>query len=213
MLRDVGDSAPPLEAQLNGIATRLMDIAGQVALEAEAATTVVRGMVNHAARVAELAAALEAAAEVIELEVRQQAESLASARARLGINAPVIAGLGRSITSVQTISAVIAGIAQESRILSLNARIEAARAGADGAAFGVVATEMSKITAQIMAANDDVRSGGTAIAREVVAASDLTAITAETVSTVDAAAAAIGRVGANAVAVKVLAKQLSRLTR
>jgi methyl-accepting chemotaxis protein len=44
-------------------------------------------------------------------------------------------------------------------------------------------------------------------------AMDLATITTETIATVDQAAAAIGRVGANAVAVKVLARQLTRLNK
>ena len=49
-------------------------------------------------------------------------------------------------------------------------------------------------------------------ARQRDTARQLATITAETVGTVDQAATAIGRVGAHAIAMKVLARQLSRLS-
>lgn len=232
-----------LDAQLASIASRLIDIAGCVAEESEIATAVVRGMTDQSARVAALAAGLEAAAAAMEAGVRQQADALAVARSALLANKPVIAALEQSVEGVAAISAAIATIAQESRILSLNARIEAARAGAEGRAFAVVATEMSMLTNRTKHATDEIAERASIIAQDVGAvnavaaayealvveqddllagslvhatrqratAVELATITVESVGTADRAAAAIGRVGANAVAVKMLARQLSKL--
>lgn len=236
---------PDLAGQLGGIASRLIDIAGCVASEAEAATMIVRGMTDHANRVASLAAGLETAAALIEEAVRQQANALMLARAALTTNKPVIDALEQSISGVASINATIAGIARESRVLSLNARIEAARAGPESGAFGVVAAEMSTLAMRTKDATDEIANRSSAIVHDVSAASemvtshgvlvleqdelltaslahaieqrqtaqDLAIITTETAATVDQAAAAIGRVGANAVAVKVLARQLTRLNK
>jgi methyl-accepting chemotaxis protein len=236
--------APGLHDQLSGIAGRLIDIAGCVATEAETATAVMRGMTDQATRMAQLAVGLEAAAGVIEESVRQQADALALARSALATNKPVIDALEQSAANVASISAVIAAIAQQSGILSLNARIEAARAGQGGAAFAVVATEMSRLATQTKDATDQIGTSARVIAKDVGAAHqlvdaydgflserddllassldhatrqrdtsmELAAITADTAETLDQAASAIGRVGANAVAVKVLARQLSRLS-
>lgn len=242
----IGPSAEPDQAaQLGGIAARLIDIAGCVASEAETATMIVRGMTEHADRVASLAAGLERAAAMMEAAVRQQADALALARTALATNKPVIDALEQSITGVASINAAIGGIARESRVLSLNARIEAARAGPESSAFAVVATEMSTLATRTKAATDEIAARSSGIVHDVSAASemvtshgalvleqddlltaslehavgqrqtarDLAAITTETVATVDQAAAAIGRVGANAIAVKVLARQLTRLNR
>lgn len=232
-----------LNVQLGGIAARLLDIAGCVASEAETATTVVRGMTDHAGRVASLAADLEAAAGMMEEGVRQQADALALARAALTMNRPVVEALEASVAGVASISAAIAKIAKESRILGLNARIEATRAGTGTGPFAVVAAEMSTLAARTTDATNEIGARASVIAHDVVAANDVVAaygtllveqdallitslehaarqrdaamelatITAATVGTVDQAASAIGRVGANAVAVKVLARQLSRL--
>lgn len=235
---------PDLAAQLDSIAVRLVDIAACVAAEAETATAVVRGMTDQASRVASLAATLEAAAGVMEASVRQQAQALGAARAALATNKPVIDALEQSVAGVAAISATIASIARESRILSLNARIEAARAGTTGTAFAVVATEMSSLARGTKCATDQIGASASAIADDVGAANamvgayqtlvteqdalldqsldhaarqrdtarQLATITAETVGTVDQAATAIGRVGAHAIAMKVLARQLSRLS-
>ncbi|MBW6522519.1 hypothetical protein KZ810_03330 [Sphingomonas sp. RHCKR47] len=234
-----------LSAQLSGIAARLIDVAGCVASEAEAASILVRGMTDHASRVASLAFGLEAAASTMEAAVRRQADALAIARAELAANKPVIDALEQSIAGVSSISAAIAEVAQESRILSLNARIEAARAGVDGAAFGVVAAEMSGLAIRTKTAADDIvvrssrittdldATNGTVASYSIMlveqngvleatlndamrqrsTAAELAMITTETEDTVDQAATAIGRVGANAVAVKVLARQISKLSR
>lgn len=245
MARQASPVAPSLDAHLGNIADRLIDIAGCVASEAEAATASVRGMSDQAERVASLAACLEGAAGVMAGAVKQQAEALAMARELLTANKPVVDTLDQSIGRVASISAAIATIAQESRILSLNARIEAARAESGSSAFTVVATEMSVLATRTKAATDDIEASALAIAHDIGAAGDMVAayemlvseqdellarsldhaakqsdaaqelatITAEAVGTIDQAASAIGRVGAHAVAVKVLARQLCRLSR
>ncbi len=130
-------------------------------------------------------------------------------------------------------------------MLSLNARIEAARSGATGDAFAVVAAEMSGLSGRTKLATDEIGERAAGIARDVGAAEDVVAahealaaeqdellitsldqaqrqreaaaellmITTDTVDTVDRTAAAIRRVGANAVAAKMLARQLAKLGR
>ncbi|MEG8023251.1 methyl-accepting chemotaxis protein [Sphingomonas aerolata] len=234
-----------LRTQIGAIAVRLSDIAGCVASEAEAATVVVRGMTEQAHRIADLAAALAEAANAIEEGARSQADTLAHARATLAINKPVIDALTRSAAGVASISVAVSEIARESRTLSLNARIEAARAGNAGKAFAVVAAEMSALTSRTKDATDDISARAEGIARDVGAADEVVAahealaaeqhellssslaqaqrqrataaelatITADTVDTVDQTAAAIGRVGANAVAARMLARQLAKLAK
>lgn len=237
-------TVPDHEQQLRAIADRLTDIAGQVAAEAEAATATVRDLVQQADRVAMLAKALETAATTTEAGVLQQAGTLATARIRFDRNASVVEGLAQSIDSVATISATIGGIAQESRILSLNARIEAARTEGQSGAFAAVAAEMSVLAARVLSANEQIGDRTGKIAYDVGVASDvvvshaallheqddlivaslsvagqqreaaiaLSEITGEIATALDAAAHAIGRVGAGAVTAKVLARQLGRMT-
>ena len=204
-----------------------------------------RGTTEQAHRIAQLAAALSEAAAAIEEGARRQTETLAHARATLAINKPVIDALTRSADGVASISVTVSDIARESQMLSLNARIEAARSGATGEAFAVVAAEMSALSGRTKLATDEIGERAAGIARDVGAAEDVVAahealaaeqdellitsldqaqrqreaaaellmITTDTVDTVDRTAAAIGRVGANAVAAKMLARQLAKLGR
>jgi methyl-accepting chemotaxis protein len=57
---------------------------------------------------------------------------------------------------ISRVSTRIDLLARESNILSLNARIEAARAGAQGSAFQVVAGEMNRLSQQVAKANAEV---------------------------------------------------------
>lgn len=234
-----------LRAQLGAIAARLTDIAGCIASEAEAATAVVRGTTDQAHRIADLAAMLAETASAMEENARRQAETLAHARETLAINKPVIDALTRSAEGVASISASVSAIARESQMLSLNARIEAARSGDAGRAFAVVAAEMSALTGRTKQATDDIGARAAAISRDVGAADEVVAaheamaveqdkllsasldqaqrqhetaaelakITADTADTADRTAVAIGRVGANAVAAKMLARQIAKLAR
>ena len=238
------DAAPDRDRQLRAMAERLTDIASQVAAEAEATTATVRELVEQAARVATLAKALEMTATTTQATMARQADALATARARFDSNATVVEELAQSIDGVASISATIGDIAQESRILSLNARIEAARTERQAGTFAAVAAEMSILTTRTMTANEEIGDRAHKIARDVSAASDvvvshaallreqdelivgslaaagqqrdaaieLSAITAHAADALDAAARAIGRVGAGAVAARVLARQLGRIT-
>lgn len=230
------------DTRLGSISARLLDIADRVASESEAATTVVRGVADHAVRIAALASALEDAAAAAEEDFRRQSRALRAAREALAVNQPTIEALRGSVEGVASISNDIARIARESRMLSLNARIEAARSGGDRGAFAAISIHMSALTDGTAAANAAIAERSSALARDVEAAnevatahgalveeqdallaaaldgagrhrriaSELAGITAETAATVHEAASAIGRVGANAVAVKVLARQVAK---
>lgn len=140
--------------RLGGMAARLIDIAGCVAQEAEVATGAMRGLVDQAERVEMLAARLSDAAGAIEDGVRAQTTALAAARADLATNKPVIDALETSIADVAAISDIMAALAKESHTLSLNARIEAARAGSGSSAFAAVASEMSTLAGRSKRATD-----------------------------------------------------------
>lgn len=240
----VAQTVSDRDTQLRAMAERLTDIATQVAQEAEATTATVRDLAQQAARIASLASALEATANDTGTAMARQAGTLHAARDRFARDAMAVEELGRTIDAVAAISATIGGIAQESRILSLNARIEAARHDRGAPSFAAVAAEMSVLTDRVRTANGAIGDRAQEIARDVRvaravvashgtlldeqdgliaasltasgqqrdAATELSAITADAAAALNATAQAIGRVGAGAVAAKVLARQLRRLT-
>ena len=60
------------------------------------------------------------------------------------------------LDAIHQLSGVIRAVAGQSKLLALNASIEAARAGNDGRGFGVVAAEMKSLAAQAEQAATDI---------------------------------------------------------
>ncbi len=154
---------------LRAIARSLADIAETVARESAETTEAVRHAAGQARETAVLAAELDAIAQQVEHTVRLQAKLLASARDAAGGNITIVDGLGGAADRIGTISAMIGDIAGRSRLLALNARIEAARAGDDGRGFGVVANEMSMLAQSTLSATRDIEERTGSIHADVAA--------------------------------------------
>ena len=75
-----------------------------------------------------------------------------------------------SIDDVQVVVKSIADVADQTDILAVNASIEAAHAGADGAGFAVVADEVKTLAAETQSALDDVETAIDAIRAEAAQA-------------------------------------------
>ena len=75
-------------------------------------------------------------------------ESLTQVRAEMEKVASQVAALGKNAGKIRDITGWIIEIADQAHLLSLNAAIEAARAGEQGKGFGVVASEVRKLSEQ-----------------------------------------------------------------
>lgn len=231
--------APPTLADL---AARLTDMAASVARESEAATREIRALTDQARQVASLAAILDHAATELQREVHEHNAALISVRADLDEQRPAVDALERSPDGLATISRTVQEIARQSRLLSINARIEAARSGPEARGFAAVVFEMSELAKRTQQAKGDIGNSADEIGRDVQAAqmlvqsqdglvagqasllgsalghadrqrdtaSNLSSLASESAERVSAAASAIGRVGATAVAVKMLAREIAK---
>lgn len=116
-------------------------IVGEAKNYAESARATLEGISGSGNQqgIAELIASqnhiLESFIEQMRLQIERQAEV---ARAAL-----------RSSSQIANLGNEIGAVAFQSRLLSLNASIEAGRMGAQGKAFGVIAAEMTKLSQQV----------------------------------------------------------------
>ena len=104
-------------------------------------------------------------------EIRQGADAttaetvhtLATVRDDVASGVEQIAALDEAVDAMDRFVAVIRGVADQTNLLSLNARIEAARAGDAGRGFAVVAAEVRKLAEHSSREASSVREAITAV--------------------------------------------------
>ena len=113
-------------------------------------------LLSGAQEVHALAGAIESEAQAKRTEMERAMAILLDVRSIVQQAAEEVRTLTHTATDINRFVGSVSRIAEQTNLLSLNAAIEAARAGAAGRGFAVVAGEVRKLADQTQAAADDV---------------------------------------------------------
>lgn len=145
-------------ASMEGAADEVLGAANRVATEGETVTDASQQTNMNARLIALAARGLSESFSEITAKVEHATESSRNAAGRsqeAQVSAQTLAAASERIGSVVTL---IERIAKETRLLALNASIEAARAGNAGKGFAVVANEVKTLADQTNGATGDIRT-------------------------------------------------------
>lgn len=141
----------------------LFDLAGNTSEQSDSATTAIGRTGENTSGVAAAAGSLKAAVDDIHAQVTRQNDLVAEIKAATSRSMENITDLDGASREIGEIIKIVKKIAAQTKLLALNARIEASRAGAAGKGFAVVANEVRDLSLQTEAANQEIEGRISAI--------------------------------------------------
>jgi methyl-accepting chemotaxis protein len=150
-----GEVADAVEEVSHGAESQVAQLR-QVDTALEGIRRGVDNLVSGAHEVHALAGAIESEAQSKRVEMERAMKILLDVRTIVQQAAEEVRTLTHTAADINRFVGSVSRIAEQTNLLSLNAAIEAARAGAAGRGFAVVAGEVRKLADQTQAAADDV---------------------------------------------------------
>jgi methyl-accepting chemotaxis protein WspA len=148
----IAASARQLEAAIAEQAASTREVSGTTKQISATSTELLRSITNVSDAVSETAARAESGRTDLsrmETEMRSLAKATASVSSRLNI-------INDRAAKISTVITTINHVSEQTTLLSLNAAIEAEKAGEYGRGFSVVAREISRLADQTAAATQDI---------------------------------------------------------
>ena len=158
--RHIQSSSAELESAANQQASGARE---QATAMAEIATTISellatsRQIADSARRVSQIAGQTAGAARIGEVTVAKGHEATATVRRQVDVIVGHMLELGKKSQQVGSVLDIVAGLAEQTNILAINATIEAAGAGDAGRRFGVVADEIRKLADRVAGSTKEIR--------------------------------------------------------
>ena len=182
MLQHVGSSTVTLQTAAGDLSTDSSHMADRVSAMNDKATSMASAAKEMSANMSVVAAAAEEATSNVQMvatateemtstvsEIARNAEKARQVTVTAVHNATTasqqVDELGNAAREINQVTDVIMEIAEQTKLLALNATVEAARAGEAGKGFAVVANEVKELAKQTNAATDSIRTKVHAIQR------------------------------------------------
>jgi methyl-accepting chemotaxis protein len=156
LLKDASDLS---EREVLAAGERVSAIKDEARAHLESLKSVTRTFQSgHESDTGNLSVAIAAQSRVIE-------RLIARLRAGQAVQREATAAVAEAAERIDKFVGTIGDIAIGLRVLTLNARIEAARRGAQGAAFATIADSMRSLTTDVQSANEGIGAGSTELTR------------------------------------------------
>lgn len=156
MINEVVHGVAATATEAEATARSLMASAETTSREAETAEAAAVTTSQHMATVASASTRIADAATEIETQVEHSRVMAEQALAEAQRANAVVTGLESAARDITRVVAIINEVALQTRMLALNAMIEAAHAGDAGLGFAVVATEVNSLSTRTAKATGDI---------------------------------------------------------
>ncbi|MCG8637980.1 MAG: methyl-accepting chemotaxis protein [Desulfobacterales bacterium] len=143
----------------------LYELAGDTSEQSDTAGTAIGRTEKNTGGVARAAASLQESVADIRRQMERQNDLVTDINRVTRESMGNIQGLDTASREIGEIIKIVKNIAGQTKLLALNARIEASRAGAAGKGFAVVANEVRDLSLQTEAANRDIEEKISSIQR------------------------------------------------